>query len=74
MGEFFIGDPPCGPGLGIGSDKVINLPGDLPPFQGSEILVGDAVDPNMTLVVPLACGIVERRNGMLIHSHHSPQI
>lgn len=27
----------------------------------------DAIDPNMTYVVPLAAGIVERRGGMLIH-------
>ena len=27
----------------------------------------DAVDPNMTFVVPLSAGIVERRGGMLIH-------
>lgn len=27
----------------------------------------DAIDPNMTFVVPLATGIVERRGGMLIH-------
>jgi phosphoenolpyruvate synthase/pyruvate phosphate dikinase len=30
-------------------------------------MVCDAVDPNMTFVVPLAAGIVERRGGMLIH-------
>jgi phosphoenolpyruvate synthase/pyruvate phosphate dikinase len=29
--------------------------------------VCDAVDPNMTFVVPLAAAIVERRGGMLIH-------
>ncbi|MGA9233511.1 MAG: PEP-utilizing enzyme, partial [Desulfobacterales bacterium] len=27
----------------------------------------DAVDPNMTFVVPLAAAVVERRGGMLIH-------
>ena len=30
-------------------------------------MVCDSVDPNMTFVVPLAAGIVERRGGMLIH-------
>ena len=29
--------------------------------------VCDAVDPNMTFIVPIASGIVERRGGMLIH-------
>jgi pyruvate,water dikinase len=31
------------------------------------VLVCDAVDPNMTFVVPLARAVVERRGGMLIH-------
>jgi len=31
------------------------------------VLVCDAIDPNMTLVVPMAAAIVERRGGMLIH-------
>jgi pyruvate,water dikinase len=29
--------------------------------------VCDAVDPNITFVVPLAAAVVERRGGMLIH-------
>jgi len=36
-------------------------------FKAGEILVCDAIDPNMTFVVPLSAGIVERRGGMLIH-------
>ena len=36
-------------------------------FKHGEILICDAVDPNMTFVVPLAAGVVERRGGMLIH-------
>jgi len=36
-------------------------------FKAGEILVCDAIDPNMTFVVPLCSGIVERRGGMLIH-------
>ena len=35
--------------------------------NANEILVCDAIDPNMTFIVPLAAGIVERRGGMLIH-------
>jgi len=40
---------------------------DLADFAQGEILVCDAVDPNMTFVVPLAAAVVERRGGMLIH-------
>jgi pyruvate,water dikinase len=46
---------------------VIIDPADLFAFKAGEILVCDALDPNMTFVVPLAAGIVERRGGMLIH-------
>jgi len=58
---------PAGPGLARGSARVIRQPSDLRAFQTGEILVCDAVDPNMTFVAPLAGGIVERRGGMLIH-------
>lgn len=58
---------PAGPGLARGSARVIRQPADLRAFQSGEILVCDAVDPNMTFVAPLAGGIVERRGGMLIH-------
>ncbi len=57
----------AGPGLGQGLARVISSPSDLASFKAAEILVCDAVDPNMTFVVPLASGIVERRGGMLIH-------
>lgn len=58
---------PAGPGIGRGRARVIHGPSDLALFKKGEILVCDAVDPNMTIVVPLAAGIVERRGGMLIH-------
>jgi phosphohistidine swiveling domain-containing protein len=58
---------PAGPGLGWGPARVITRAADLASFKAGEILVCDAVDPNMTFVVPLAGGIVERRGGMLIH-------
>jgi pyruvate,water dikinase len=58
---------PAGPGLVRGRARVIRQPTDLRAFQSGEILVCDAVDPNMTFVAPLAGGIVERRGGMLIH-------
>jgi pyruvate,water dikinase len=58
---------PAGPGLSFGSARVVKGASDLFAFQSGEVLVCDAVDPNMTFVVPLAAGIVERRGGMLIH-------
>jgi len=58
---------PAGPGIARGRARVIMDPSDLLDFKAHEILVCDAVDPNMTFVVPLAAGIVERRGGMLIH-------
>jgi phosphoenolpyruvate synthase/pyruvate phosphate dikinase len=36
-------------------------------FQHGDVLVCDAVDLNMTFVVPLAAAVAERRGGMLIH-------
>ncbi|UCH08825.1 MAG: hypothetical protein JSV55_07660 [Deltaproteobacteria bacterium] len=58
---------PAGPGIAKGKARVIMNPSDLLDFKAHEILVCDAVDPNMTFVVPLSAGIVERRGGMLIH-------
>jgi len=58
---------PAGPGIATGKARVIFNHGDLAGFKFGEILVCDAVDPNMTFVVPLATAIVERRGGMLIH-------
>jgi pyruvate,water dikinase len=58
---------PAGPGVATGPARVVVESSDLFEFKRGEILVCDAVDPNMTLVVPLSAGIVERRGGMLIH-------
>ena len=58
---------PAGPGVVQGTARVVHSVDDLRRFQAGEILVCDAVDPNMTAVVVLASGIVERRGGMLIH-------
>jgi pyruvate,water dikinase len=58
---------PAGPGVGMGTARVIIHPSELFAFKAGEILVCDAVDPAMTFVVPLSSGIVERRGGMLIH-------
>ncbi|GBC63433.1 hypothetical protein DENIS_4427 [Desulfonema ishimotonii] len=58
---------PAGPGIVRGRARVIAGASDLFSFESGEILICDAVDPNMTFVVPLAAAIVERRGGMLIH-------
>ena len=66
MPRQLVGQP-AGAGLATGRARVILKPEDLFAFKKSEILVCDAVDPNMTFVVPMASAIVERRGGMLIH-------
>jgi pyruvate,water dikinase len=58
---------PGGPGIASGRARVIQQHADLADFKHGEVLVCDAVDPNMTFVVPLASAVVERRGGMLIH-------
>jgi rifampicin phosphotransferase len=58
---------PASNGISRGFARVIAGHIQLSEFKHGEILVCDAVDPNMTFVVPLAAGIVERRGGMLIH-------
>ena len=58
---------PAGPGVAKGKARVIRQHSDLTDFKHGEVLVCDAVDPNITFVVPLATAVVERRGGMLIH-------
>jgi pyruvate,water dikinase len=58
---------PAGQGVARGMARVIHEHADLADFSHGEVLVCDAVDPNMTFVVPLAAAVVERRGGMLIH-------
>jgi pyruvate,water dikinase len=58
---------PAGAGCATGRARVIRKTEDLFAFKKGEVLVCDAIDPNMTFVVPLASAIVERRGGMLIH-------
>jgi pyruvate,water dikinase len=58
---------PAGPGVAKGKARVVRRHADLEDFAHGEILVCDAVDPNMTFVVPLSAAVVERRGGMLIH-------
>jgi pyruvate,water dikinase len=58
---------PAGPGIARGKARVIRKHSDLTDFKYGEVLVCDAMDPNMTFVVPLASAVIERRGGMLIH-------
>jgi len=56
-----------GRGVAEGFARVILKEADLFNLKAGEVLVCDAVDPNMTFIVPLCSAIVERRGGMLIH-------
>ena len=58
---------PAGQGIATGPARVLDDTASLFDVQSGDVLVCDAVDPNMTFVVPLAAAIVERRGGMLIH-------
>jgi pyruvate,water dikinase len=58
---------PAGSGIGSGPARVLRESSDLYLFKSGEVMVCDAVDPNMTFIVPLCSAIVERRGGMLIH-------
>jgi pyruvate,water dikinase len=58
---------PAGPGVATGAARIVENADDLFQFQTGEVLVCDAIDPNMTFIVPMASAVVERRGGMLIH-------
>ena len=54
---------PAGQGIARGKARVIHETSELFGFKSGEVLVCDAIDPNMTFIVPLASAIVERRAG-----------
>jgi pyruvate,water dikinase len=58
---------PASPGLASGEVRVVRGRDDLGKFRRGEVLVCDAIQPNMTHLAMLASAIVERRGGMLIH-------
>ena len=58
---------PAGEGIAAGNARIINSSEELLEFKSGEIIVCDAIEPNMTFVIPMAKAIVERRGGMLIH-------
>jgi pyruvate,water dikinase len=61
-----IGQPAV-KGLAAGPARVIREISEIRQFKSGEVLVCDAIDPNITFAVPLAAAIAERRGGMLIH-------
>lgn len=58
---------PAVEGIATGAARVLLRERDLSDFKAGEILVCDALDPDMTFIMPLASGIVERSGGMVIH-------
>ncbi len=58
---------PASPGLASGRVRLVRTADDLKRFRIGEVLVCLAIEPTMTQLVPLACAIIERRGGMLIH-------
>jgi phosphohistidine swiveling domain-containing protein len=58
---------PAAPGLATGQVQRVRDTKDLGRFRAGAVLVCDAIQPTMTHLVPLACAIIERRGGMLIH-------
>lgn len=58
---------PASAGVARGAVRVVRTASDLERFCEGEVLVCDAIQPMMTHLVPLACAVVERRGGMLIH-------
>ncbi len=59
---------PSSKGMVTGRARVIRSVADFKDVAAGEILVFDAVQPQITFIIPLAAGIVERRGGMLVHS------
>ena len=58
---------PAAIGIARGRVRIVRSVADLESFRAGEVLVCDAIQPMMTHLVPLACAVVERRGGMLIH-------
>ncbi|GAB4309479.1 MAG: hypothetical protein Kow0019_06530 [Methanobacteriaceae archaeon] len=59
---------PSSPGIVTGRARIINSFQDFSKIRSGDILVCDAIQPQMTFLVSMAAGIVERRGGMLVHS------
>lgn len=61
-----VGQPAVA-GVARGVARVLDSGTGFKAFRKGEVLVCDAIEPNMTFLAPLAAAIVERRGGMLIH-------
>lgn len=59
---------PSSPGIITGKARIIHSFADFSTLKSGEIIICDAIQPQMTFLVSLASGIVERRGGMLVHS------
>lgn len=59
---------PSSPGIVTGYARIINELKDFSKIKKGEIMICDAIQPQMTFIVSIASGIVERRGGMLVHS------
>jgi len=59
---------PSSPGIVTSKARIISSLDDFSKLESGEIIVCDAVQPQMTFLMALASGIVERRGGMLVHS------
>jgi pyruvate,water dikinase len=58
---------PAAPGLATGPVRIVRAAEDFSRFRRGDVMVCDAIQPAVTHLVPLACAVVERRGGMLIH-------
>lgn len=58
---------PASPGVATGLVRKVETMEDVSSFKAGEVIVCDAIQPQMTHLVPLAAAIIERRGGMLIH-------
>ena len=59
---------PSSSGVYTGNARVITTLDDFKEVENGEVLVFDAVQPQMTFIISLAGAIIERRGGMLVHS------
>lgn len=59
---------PSSSGIYSGKARIITTLEDFKEVKDGEVLVFDAVQPQMTFIISLAGAIIERRGGMLVHS------
>lgn len=62
-----VNGQPASPGLASGKACIIERAEDLKRFENGNVLVCNAIEPQMTYLVCRAAAVIERRGGMLIH-------